>query len=946
MKRFILQILLVIPIGLFSQEFHNSFRNIGPANQGGRIVDIEALETDFTKVYVATASGGVWFSSNAGTTWKPVFDDYETASIGDIAIHQSYPHQIWVGTGEANNRNSVSWGNGIYLSTDSGETFQNKGLESTHAIARVITHPNDSNDICVCATGHLWGYSGERGVFQTSDQGISWKKLTEGLPNDGKTGCTDLVRHPDNPNILFAAMYHRLRKPWHFHSGGENGGVYKSIDNGKSWMKLTNGLPDGPTGRIGLAVSRSNPDIMMAIVEAKKSNSLDTLGSGIYRSEDGGESWTYVNTYNNRPFYYSQIRINPLNDQIVYVLTTRFMVSMDGGSTFQDGSQDQEVHGDFHALWSDPLNADRYYLGADKGLSITHDHGQSFRLIDNLSIAQFYRIGYDYQDPYFVYGGLQDNGMYGMPTFTRDARGTLNDDNWKLHWGDGQYVMADPTDWKTVYTSTEKGGFFKYNAQTYEIQRISPTRATIMNYEQVQKQHGKDEPLPIRFNWTAPLHISSHNPKTLFVAGNYLFRSTNQGGTWEIISPDLSTNHPIKSQTGKSGGITPDNSGAEYHCAITTISVSSISEDVIWAGTDDGNVWVTKNGGYTWSNLTTQINKPDSIWISRIEASHFDLGTAYLTIDGHRSDIFEPMIFKTDNFGATWESLIGDMNETEVTRVIREDLVNPNLLFVGTETGVWHSTNGGLNWRKFTHGIPTVSVYDIQIHPRDMDLIIGTHGRGIYILDNIRPLQQLHEIGDDQSIHLYDQEVATIWENRSRGGQRGHFWFAGENPEEIVNTTTLPRAGFDSYAAIDYYVNDTKSDSLELVITDLTGHYQRLIKLPSKKGIHRYFWDKEFDLQPFPKEDDHLALSIIEELLQIYNTSGLRRMKSQWSSTDSDREKREIMSDLAERFPSVKIPEYLQIARAKPGTYRITLKWAGESHYKSLTIREDPLKMN
>ncbi|MGB4839666.1 MAG: hypothetical protein WBP08_11780, partial [Saprospiraceae bacterium] len=384
---------------LFSQNDHLNisdltFRNIGPANAGGRVVDIEANPNDFTKVYVASASGGVWKSVNAGTTWQPIFDKYETASIGDIAIDPLHSETIWVGTGEANSRNSVSWGNGIYKSTDGGENFENKGLQNTHHISRVLVNPKNSEDVCACALGHLWGYSGDRGLFRTKDGGNSWQKKTNGLPNDGKTGCIDIVRDSRNPNILYAGFYHRLRQPWTFQSGGEQGGIYKSVDGGESWKKLTNGLPSDPTGRIGLAIYEKNPNIIMAIVEAKKSDTLSVNGSGIYRSEDAGKSWKYVNTYNNRPFYYSQIRINPLDDQRVYVMTTRFMVSVDGGKTFTDGSEDQEVHGDFHAMWLDPKNKDRYYLGADKGFSLTHDHGAHFQLIDNLPISQFYRINF------------------------------------------------------------------------------------------------------------------------------------------------------------------------------------------------------------------------------------------------------------------------------------------------------------------------------------------------------------------------------------------------------------------------------------------------------------------------------------------------------------------------------------------------------------------------
>ncbi len=720
------------------------WRNIGPANMGGRIVDIEASEGDFTRVYVASASGGVWRSVNAGTTWQSIFDDYASASIGDIAVSQANPDIIWVGTGEANNRNSVSWGDGIYKSIDGGESFVNLGLRETHQIARVVTHPTDSDLAYVCAIGHLWGYSGDRGLFRTEDGGERWSGLTNGLPADGQTGCTDLVMDPTKPTVLYAAFYHRIRRPWTFHSGGPNGGIFKTTDGGETWHELTNGLPDGETGRIGLAVYRGDPRILMAIVEAERRDDLSQPGSGVYRSEDAGESWTYVNTYNNRPFYYSQIRINPLNHQRVYVLTTRFMVSEDGGRTLRNGSPDEEVHGDFHAMWLDPTDEDRYYLGADKGLSLTHDHGEHFLLFDNLAIGQYYRIGVDMRDPYFVYGGLQDNGTYGGPSFSRDARGILSDANWKLHWGDGQDVRVDPMDWRTLYTEAENGSFRRYDVVTHRLSGSRPWPRNITNYDGVVpaliRQGGRE----FRYNWSAPLVMSPHDPRTLFLGAQYLFKTTDGGETWTIISPDLTTNDLVKTVRGESGGLTPDNSGAEFHGTITSVSQSSIDPDVIWVATDDGNVQVTQDAGATWQNVRQRIRGvPDGIWAARVEASHFDVRTAYVVFDGHRSDIFTPWIFKTTNFGSKWESITDGIAEGHVVHVVREDVKNPSLLFAGTEFAVYASLNGGGRWHRLMNGMPTVATQDLVIHPRENDLVAGTHGRSIWILDDITPLQQL-----------------------------------------------------------------------------------------------------------------------------------------------------------------------------------------------------------
>ncbi len=947
-KHTILLLTALITIPLYSQvsmqDLQSGFhwRNIGPANQGGRIVDIEARHDDYTKVYIATGSGGIWKSLNAGITWEPVFDQYATASIGDIALDQTNPEIIWVGTGEANNRNSVSWGNGVYKSTDGGKSFQHLGLEETHQIARVIVNPNDGDQVCVCAVGHLWGYSGTRGVFKTEDGGQSWNKLSNGLPDDGKTGCTDLIQDPNDPKIMYAAFYHRLRRPWHFHSGGELGGIYKTIDGGESWKKLTNGLPQ-VTGRIGLALYAKDPRILMALVEAEKTDTLAIPGSGVYRSEDAGESWEYVNTYNNRPFYYSQIRINPGDDQKVYVLTTRFMVSEDGGATLTNGSEDEEVHGDFHALWADPQNPHRYYLGADKGLSLTHDHGKKFLLFDNLPIGQFYRIGYDFRDPYYVYGGFQDNGMYGVASFSRDARGILNDSNWKLHWGDGQYIQVNPFDWRQVYTSMENGAYFNYDPLTHEINRINPTASNIVNYREYFPEDPHDPPTALRFNWSAPLWLSSHDQTTLYAGGNFLFKSPDKGQSWEIISPDLSTNHPEKRVQGVSGGITPDNTGAETHCTISTVSISPIDEDIIWVGTDDGNVQLTTDAGNSWNNLRGNIpSAPDGIWVSRVEASNFQAGRAYVTFDGHRSDHFDTWVFVTDDYGKTWRRITNGIASEEVVRVIREDPKNPNLLFIGTETGIWWSIDRGAQWSRLMPGMPTVSVYDLKIHPRDGDLIAGTHGRSIWIMDDITPLQQLNPDILSQSGYLFDQKVATIWDNVSRGGQRGHFWFSGENPKTIKNTSSIPRAEFQSQASISYFLGGDVT-SAKLIIEEIDGDRSRLVELEPKAGINRYYWDLQFDTQAYNDEEYQYIDSVFNALIDRYNYNSLKRTYTAFQEAEDPIERREAVTTLTRGFLRLDIDEQLLVPKAGVGTYRVTLQVNGRSYMKTLNIRKDPL---
>ena len=821
------------------------WRNIGPASIGGRITDIEAVDTSFRTVYAAAASGGVFKSVNAGTTWEPIFDDYPSASIGDIAIFQPNPEIIWVGTGEANNRNSVAWGDGIYKSTDGGRSFRNMGLRTTHQIARVVTHPTDPNIVYVAAIGHLWGYSGDRGVFRTTDGGASWTKLGGGLPSDGRAGATELVMDPSDPRVLYTAFYHRLRRPWTFTSGGPNGGIFKSTDGGTTWTKLTAGLPPGETGRIGLAISRRNPAIVMAFVEAEATNDLSKPGSGVYRSEDAGATWRYVNTYNNRPFYYSQIRINPLDDQRVYLLTTRFMVSMDGGRTFENGSADEEIHGDFHAMWLDPNDADRYYIGADKGASITHDHGRAFTFFDNMAIAQYYRIGVDMRDPYFVYGGLQDNGTFGGPSFSRDARGILNDDVWKLHWGDGMDIQIDPTDWRRVYTEAEGGSFRRYDAETHESTNARPTQANIINYADVLGPDAGGTSM-FRFNWSAPLVMSPHDPRTLFLGGNHLFRTTDRGESWQIISPDLTTNDSAKTRI-QHGGLTRESSGAETHSTITSVSQSPIAAGVIWVGTDDGNVQVSRDGGRRWTNVRSNVRGvPAGIWVGRVEASHFDPATAYITFDGHRSDLFTPWIYRTTDYGRSWTNIGSGLPDGQVVHLVREDLRNPNLLFAGTEFAVFASLDGGRRWTRFMNGMPTVATQDLVIHPRDNDLIAGTHGRSMFIADDITPLQQLTPEILAAPAHLFEQRVATLWEDGSRGGQRGHFWFGGENPPSVMPSgATLPRAGVRNNALIAYYLKAPPMAEPTLEITDSQGRTHRTT-LPGRAGIHRYRWDLRF----------------------------------------------------------------------------------------------------
>ncbi|HEY2015678.1 MAG TPA: hypothetical protein VGH38_19375, partial [Bryobacteraceae bacterium] len=836
------------------------FRSIGPASAGGRVTDIAALDSDFRYAIVAAASGGVWKTVNAGTTWTPIFDRYGASSIGSVAIFQQDPRILWVGTGEANNRNSVAWGDGIYKSSDGGQTFQNMGLKDTFQIARVVTHPSNPDTVYAAAIGNLWAYTGDRGVFKTIDGGRTWQKLAGGLPADGKTGATDLIMDPANPEVLYAAFYQRLRQPWRFDSGGPDGGIFKTTDGGKTWHKLAAGLPPGPTGRIGLALYRKNPRIVMAIVEhgfqcgggrgapppGPECADMTKLGTGVYRSEDGGDSWKFLNRYNNRPFYYSQIRINPSDDQLVYVLATSFLRSSDGGKTLTPAQAPFGPNYDHHAMWIDPSNKDRFYLGKDKGLTLTHDHGASFIYFDNLPITQFYKVAADLREPYAIYGGTQDNGSVATMSFTRDILGIRNDSSWKMHWDDGQYVAVDPTDWRTVYSEGTVASFRVVDPIGHTDTQRRPTPRNIANFKIATGIEPADPTAPqaLRFNWTSPFIISPHDPKVVYYGSNYLLRTADKGLTWQIISPDLSKNDPAKNNRG-SGGITPESTGAEAFANIYSISESPVARGVIWAGTDDGNVWITRNGGAVWSEVDASIPAvPKGLWVSRVVASATDANTAYVSFDGHRSDNRAPWLFRTTDGGKTWTNLSAGLAPNQPVYVIEEDVRNPDLLFVGTEFGLQMSFDRGLTWQPMINGLPIVAVYDIVIHPRQRDVILGTHGRGIYILDDITALEEWRPNLSAKPVHLFAQRSAVIWEDMSRSGQMGDNTYAGQNPPYIqpVNFQQRDRTHLVNTPLITFYLGPNATGTATLEIAGPEG-VTRSLQVPAKPGITRYAWD-------------------------------------------------------------------------------------------------------
>ena len=749
-----------------------SWRGIGPAVMGGRTVDIEAVERRPATIYAAVGPSGVWKSDNAGVTWSPVFFKEATVSVGDVTIAQSHPDIVWAGTGEATCRNSVTIGDGAYKSTDGGKTWTNMGLRDTRHISRIIINRGDPNIVYVAAMGHLWGPNTDRGVFKTTDGGRTWKKV---LFIDENTGCADLAMDPADSLTLYAAMYDHRRSPDHFSSGGKGSGLYKTADGGGTWTRLAKDLPEGLLGRTGVAVAPGTPGVVYALIEHKE--------GGIWRSEDRGETWKRTadsetaRRVATRPFYYSHIRVDPTNDKVVYVQSSGFYVSTDGGQKFR--AIGAGIHSDHHALWIDPSNPLHLIAGNDGGIDISYDGGKTWLPVQSIDAAEVYQVGYDLRRPYYVYCGLQDNGSWGGPGATHDAAGIANDDWVMIGGGDGFFTQPDPADPNTVYSNSQMNGLSRYDWRVLKNKGIRPAA-------------GFGNP-PYRFNWNSPIHLSPHDSRTVYVGGQFLFKSSDRGTSWEIISPDLTTDDPEK-QKDSGGPITPDNSGAESHCTITTIAESPLERGLIWCGTDDGNLQLTRDGGTTWTNVGGNIKGlPPHTWCSRVEASHFNAGTAYAAFDGHRTDDYGTYLYKTADFGKTWTSIKGNLPFGWV-HVVREDPKNRNLLFAGTEFSVFASLDGGLSWFSLKNDLPTVAVHDIAIHPRENDLIIGTHGRGVFILDNISYLQEMTPEVLGSPVHLFAARPATAFYASARRESFTKPAYAARNPMYGLAITAYFRA--------------------------------------------------------------------------------------------------------------------------------------------------------
>lgn len=797
------------------------FREIGPAVTGGRIHDVEALPRDPSTIYVATASGGLWKSTNNGTTWTSLFDDQPVSTFGDLAIAPSNPGVIWAGTGEQNNRQSTSWGNGVYRSTDGGKTWTHLGLVETRHIGRIVVHPSDPDVAYVAALGNLWKPSPERGVFKTEDGGRTWLKV---LYVDTLTGAVDLVMDPTDPNTLYAATYQRLRRTWGFNGGGPGSGIWKTTDGGRTWRKLTRGIPQGDKGRIGLAISRTNPGVLNALIE-------HATESGTYRTEDGGETWVKVNDLNPRPMYYSHIFIDPTNERRVYVLATSAYQSEDGGRTFERlptaPTYDVGVHSDFHALWIDPDRPQHFLLAGDGGLYETWDLGLTYRKIDNFAIGQFYDVGVDFREPYFVYGGMQDNHSWMGPSATRRWEGIVNDDWKQIGFGDGMYWQPDPTSHRYVYGNSQNGSYTRVDAETGDRLDIRPVAPA-----------GEPE---YRWDWVSPSLVSRHNPSVVYLGGNRLFISRDRGLTWDR-TPDLTRQIDRDTLTlmGVRGSepMLSKNDGTASFGEITTIAESPLDPDVLWVGVDDGNIQVSRDGGKTWDEVSR--NLPTAVrgaYVSRVLASAKSPGSAYVTLDAHRDGDFAPYVFYTADFGRTWVPRHGGL-PTGSVKAIAEDPENPDLLFLGTEHALYLSHDAGSTWVRFMPNLPTTLYQDLVIHPRDRDLVVATHGRSIWILDDISPLSEWSTSVAAAEAHVFSVRPATIFQYWKDTSYRGQEAYAGQNPPDG--------------AIITYYLKSSHSVA-RLVVSNSRGDTVRVLAGPSGAGIHRVNWDLRHEPPPAPR---------------------------------------------------------------------------------------------
>ncbi|HEX8719107.1 MAG TPA: hypothetical protein VF736_00565 [Pyrinomonadaceae bacterium] len=800
-------------------------RNIGSAQMSGRIAAVDAVqEGKRLTVYVGSASGGVWKSVNGGTTFKPVFDKQPVQSVGAVTIDPKNPKVVWVGTGEAWTRNSVSVGDGVYKSVDGGDNWTNVGLKDSERVAKILVDPANTDTVYVCAPGKLWSDSDERGVYKTTDGGKTWAKVLKGA--NPSTGCSMMSMDESNPKTLFAGMWDFRRKGWTFRSGGETpespsaSGLFKSTDGGATWTELDErsapGLPPKPWGRVAVSVAPSKPNVVYAFVEAVIPR------NGLYRSDDGGKTWVAGDRSQNmvwRPFYFANLIVDPQDENKIYKPDLSLIVSYDGGKSFSNISGG--AHGDFHDVWVNPANTDHLIVGDDGGLWYSYDGGNRWWKAQNLPVSQFYHVSLDDERPYRVYGGLQDNSSW-----VGDSQypGGITNSRWEnMYGGDGFWMFPDPSDPDYIYAESQGGYIGRVNRKTHESRDIKPLP---------QYKEGK-----LRFNWNTPIHLSPTQKGTIYLGSQFLFRSRDRGQTWERVSGDLTTNDPEKQRQEQSGGVTVDNSAAEMHTTIYAVSESPKDSNVVWAGTDDGNVQVTRDGGKTWKNVVGNVRGvPKNAWVSYIDAGRFDAGTAFVTFDAHTFGDMSPYVYKTADYGQTWTPLVPAGSPVRgYAHVVRQDLVNGDLLFVGTEFGLWVSLDGGKVWSQYKGGqMPSVAVRDIAIHPRDNDLVVATHGRGIWVVDDITPLRALTPEALAKDAFFIEARPSVQSVSGGGGWVNGDAEFVGPNPT--------------GDAVVTYYQRRRHIfGDLKIEVFDPAGKLLTTIPSSKRRGVSRVTWAMRLD---------------------------------------------------------------------------------------------------
>lgn len=870
------------------------FREIGPANMSGRVVDLAVVESDPFTFYVATATGGLWKTDDNGVTFRPVFEHQAVHSIGSVTVHQGNPDVVWVGTGERANRQSSSWGDGVYRSVDGGRTWANMGLRDSHHIGRIVLHPLNSNIVYVAALGHLWGPNAERGVFKSTDGGATWAQV---LAIDERTGATDIAMDPSNADILYAAMYQRQRTAYGFHGGGPGSGLYKSVDAGETWTELTDGLPEGDTGRIGISIYRADPNIVYASVEQGLRYNASTAyvqrKAGVYRSEDQGASWELMSDWNPRPMYASQILVDPSDDQRIYMVNT-YSFSDDGGRTFT--SPRQSLHGDDRVVWVNPSDSRHVIKGDDGGVGISYDRGLKWLYVTSLPVSQYYRVGVDMRTPFWVYGGLQDNGSWAGPSATYDAAGILNEHWMRIGGGDGFMNQVDPTDNRTVYTESQYLGLSRLDLETHDRTSIRPGSpeghiAERRNWETWGNPAAREPLLGNAMapaNWDAPFILSPHDPHTIYAGTNELWRSVDRGDSWTSLGNltsgvDRSTLRIMDQEPDET--ILSLDDGVPYYPTLTAIAESPSTRGLLYVGADDGTVQMSRDAGVTWTNLTDRFpGLPEGLHVAGIEASRHHDGRAYVAFDGHRSDDFGNHLYRSDDYGETWQSIAGDLPANRVIRAVHEDPTNAELIYVGTEFGFFLSVDAGAHWVELKNNLPRVPVNDFVVHPRDNDLVLATHGRGLWILDNIAALQELTPDVMTSEAHIFTIEAAEQIRYARTKAHAGDMIFRGDNPP----------AG----AIIDYYLRERPTADVTLTVSDAGGAEIVALNPKLQAGINRVVWDLRHPRLAAPVR----------------------------AQRESERE--------APRGPEGPF--------VVPGTYTVRLSIAGRTVSRQLEVREDP----